>query len=288
MSVTVANMRGSRFRVLRIHWPSRLVTVLATAAVFFPLYMTLINSVKFSQEVVRNPVGMPAVFTWENYIYAFTSPNIEIFRMYRNSLTITLWSLALILFCAPMAGYYLARTKNKLARFLALYFLMGMMIPQQIVLIPLAKLYGAWGLIGKPVGMFLFYLASNSAFSIFLYSKFIKTIPIELEESALLDGASQFMVMWRILYPLLKPCTATALVFVGLHVWNDFLNPLILLGQSNGITITVGIYKAIGPYSADFGHVFAFVIVASLPILLLYLFMQRWFISGLTAGAVKG
>lgn len=254
-----------------------------------PLYLPIINSFKLTNDIVRSPFALPFnSFTLENYKNIFSNGNTEVFNMYLNSIILTGVSLLLIMVFSPLAGYYIARSTNIVAKNVTIYFLAGMMIAEQITLIPLAGMYRDLGLIGKMYGMFFFYLGNNCAFSIIFYSKFIRSIPYELEEAAVIDGASRFKIFWKVIYPLLKPCTATIIVFVGLTIWNDFLNPLILLGGAQSQTITLGIYSAIGPYGADFGLIFSYVVIASAPILILYIFMQKWFVSGLTAGAVKG
>lgn len=262
--------------------------VLFTAVMFIPLYSTIINAFKEYDDIVSAPFSLFTRLSLDNFKIAFTNPNTDILLMYRNSIIITTVSLAILLVITPMAGYYLARTNDKKSRFLMMLLLAGLMIPDEITLIPLVRMYVSADLIGKLPGMFIYYAGHNSVVAIFMYSKFIKSIPYELEESALMDGASRFRVFWQIVFPLLKPCTATVLVFVGLHIWNDFMIPLYLLKGTGSLTITLGIYTALGPFSSNWGQVFSFVIIAAAPIVIMYIFMQKWFISGLTSGAVKG
>jgi raffinose/stachyose/melibiose transport system permease protein len=125
-------------------------------------------------------------------------------------------------------------------------------------------------------------------FAVFVYAGFLRTVSRELDEAGAIDGASSFKVFWRIIFPLMRPATASVVVIVALWTWNDFLSPLIILGAAHGVTITTGIYLAIGAYSIDYGQEFGVMLLASLPVLALFLLLQRHFVSGLTAGGTKG
>lgn len=254
--------------------------------IIMPLYSVIINAFKETRDIVRTPFLMNNL-TLDNFKHVFSSQN-NILSMYSNSITITGVSLILVLIIAPMAGYFIARRNSKWASLFLIFFLVGIMLPDEVTIIPLVGMYVQLGWIGKLYGMIIFYVGAKLAVSIFLYKQFLATIPYELEESALIDGAGQFRIFWQVVYPLLAPVTATLVVFVGMHIWNDFLMPLYLLQGSGSRTITVGIYSAIGDYTENWGHVFAWVIAASAPILVLFLMAQRFFIEGLTAGAIKG
>jgi raffinose/stachyose/melibiose transport system permease protein len=194
-------------------------------------------------------------------------------------------AVVICIFISSLASYYLARRGTRFARLLRIYFLTGLMVPYVIVYLPLCVVLRIIHIpFNIPTLIFVF-VSGNISFSTFMYTNYIRTMPLELEEVAMIDGASHWLIFWRVLFPLLKPCTATVMIFTGLGVWNDFMTPL-LLGQIK--TITVGIYTAIGPYSADWGIVFAFVLFATSPVIIAYLLLQKQFIAGLTAGALKG
>lgn len=166
-----------------------------------------------------------------------------------------------------------------------IYFLIGIMVPYVIVYLPLCILLRKLSIsFGLPV-LILVFASGNISFSTYMYTNYINSLPSELEEAAMLDGASKMQIFWKILFPLLRPCTATVAIFVGLGIWNDFQTPL-LLGQIK--TITVGIYTAVGPHSANWGIVFAYVFFAAAPVIIAYLCMQKNFVKGLTMGAMKG
>ncbi|HXK36041.1 MAG TPA: carbohydrate ABC transporter permease, partial [Candidatus Paceibacterota bacterium] len=281
-----------RFRKLVPRIVTELILILAIALVFTPVYLLVVDSFKPAKAISLRPFSLPNPPTLANYQRALGSAGknavSDIVRMYRNSVLITSTSVLLIIALTPLAGYYLGRTSGMFANLVLLYFLVGFMIPREIVLIPLINNFRAWRISGTLPSMCLYYFGLHSTFSVLLYGKFVKTIPRELDESALIDGARKGQIFWRIVFPLLKPCTLSAVIFIGLAVWNDFLGPLLLLGGQLGSTITLGVYRGADQYLTDWGMIFAFIVLASAPMLILFLALQRWFIRGLVEGAVKG
>lgn len=256
------------------------------AVIFFlPLYISVVNGFKFSSLIMKAPLAIPVPPTMRNILAVINAPSTDVWGMYKNTIVLMVFSTILTVLVSAPAAYYLARTKTKFSSTTSTYFLIGLMVPYVIVYIPLATMLRVLNVpFGIPV-LILVFISGNISFAVFMYTNFIKTLPVELEESAAIDGASKLTTFWTILFPLLKPCTATVCIFTGLGVWNDFMTPL-LLGQVQ--TITVGIYTAIGPHSADWGIVFAYVLFAAVPVIIIYLLMQKEFIAGLTAGATKG
>ncbi|MCT4685909.1 carbohydrate ABC transporter permease [Vallitalea sp.] len=275
-------MNNKRASLLR-----KIVIVIVGLMMFVPLYICIINSFKSTEDIIRNPFSPFVDLTFNNIRSVFVNPNMNMFNMYKNSFALVIVSLIIILVITPMAGYYIARSSKKRGNLILTIYLAGMMIPPQVMLIPLVKIYSNLGLLGSFTGMYIFYSGAFVSVAVMLFSKYIKSIPYELEESAYIDGANPLMVFWRIIFPLLKPVTATVAIFVGRAIWNDFLMPLYLLGGKGSETVTTGIYKAIGPYSADWGTVFATVFVSAIPMVILFLSMQKHFMGGLTDGAVK-
>lgn len=159
------------------------------------------------------------------------------------------------------------------------------MVPYVIVYLPLCIVVRKLNIPFELPLLIMVFVSGNISFSTFMFTNYIRSLPADIEEAASIDGATKWQTFWLVLFPLLKPCTATVSIFVGLGVWNDFMTPL-LLGQVQ--TITVGMYTAIGPHSADWGLVFAFVLFATVPVIIAYLCAQKQFISGLTSGAMKG
>lgn len=273
--------RPSVARILLIG--SLLVFVVLVA---FPVVNMAINAFRGTQEIVARPVAISGL-TLENFVYVFTRGNANVPVMYRNSFLLTSISVTIVVVVSAMCGYYLARSDKKAAQVLLMVFLAGLMIPDEITLLPLVQLFARLGLIGKIPGMFLYYAGHNTAVAIFMYTQFVRTIPRELDEAAVIDGAGPFRRFWSVVFPLVRPCTATILVFVGFNIWNDFMVPLYLLRGPQSQTITLGVYTALGPYHSNWGLVFCFVFIATVPVIALYAALQKWIIAGLTAGAVK-
>lgn len=262
------------------------VLLIVIAAVFaLPLYITVINIWKPTEEISASPMSLPVPPIIDNVKSVLADPNVSILSMYRNSLLITIFGAGICIFLSSLAAYYLAREKTKLSKILSFYFLFGLMVPYVIVYVPLVTMFNKAHLTGNLPGLIMVFVSGSISFSVFMYQGFIGGISEELEEAAIIDGAGSFIIYAKIVMPLVKPCTTTVAIFIGLSMWNDFLTPL-LIGQIK--TITVGIYTAIGPYASDWGSVFAYVMFATLPIVILYLAAQKEFISGLTSGAVKG
>lgn len=256
------------------------------AAVFAtPLYIMLVNIFKPTNIISAKPLSLPAPFTLENITKVLTSPNVNLAGMYFNSICITGFGASICIFISSMAAYYLVRTKSKASQLAYVYFLFGLMVPYVIVYVPLVTMFNKFGLTGNLFSLIMVFVSGSISFSVFMYYGFIGSLSAELEEAAIIDGAGQFTIFFKIIMPLVKPCTTTVAIFIGLSMWNDFLTPL-LIGQVK--TITVGIYTAIGPHASDWGSVFAYVMFATLPILIAYILAQKQFISGLTSGALKG
>ncbi len=265
---------------------SKILLVLVVIIYAIPLYIAVVNSVKTFDEIILNPLALPTSLEFSNFTEIWVTADMP--RLYWNSIVITGCSLAVLVFITSMSAFVLARKKGKRYILVHSFFLLGLMIPVQMILIPSIKTLQIYGLFHTLPGMILFNCAVYFSTAFFLYYEFFKTLPLELEESAKIDGASRFAIYRQILFPLLKPCTSTVMIFSGMWIWNDFLPPMYLLDAERGSTITTGIYRSIGQYVTNWNLVFSAVILASLPIIIIYLFMQKQFTSGMVAGAVKG
>ena len=278
-------MTAKRNRAVRVVLRN-IFTVLFGLIYLFPLYIAVVNSFKPYAEIVKSPLTLTLRPTFENFVEAFRSSNIV--SLYGTSILITFSSVALLVLISSTAAYVIIRRNNGVCKFLYAFALIGIMVPPVVTLVPSIKTLSMLHLMYKPSGLLMFYGGAYFSTTIFLYTGFINSIPESLDESAYIDGANTITIFFRVIFPLLKPCTATAIILMGMWIWNDFLNPLYILGSTAGRTITTGIYNAIGAYTSKWNLVFANVILASLPIVILYLCMQKQFMSGLTAGAVKG
>ncbi len=256
------------------------ILVLMAAIFALPLYITLINIFKPTKLISASPMALPIPPVLDNIINILNNPNIKIGHMYFNSICITGFGVVICILISSMAAYYIVRTKKKIAEYLYIYFLFGLMVPYVIVYVPLVMIFNKTGISGNLPSLIMVFVSGSVSFSVFMYKGFIGSLSYELEEAAIIDGAGQFTIFYKIIMPLVKPCTTTVGIFIGLSMWNDFLTPL-LIGQVQ--TITVGIYTAIGPFTADWGTVFAYVMFATMPIIIAYLLAQKQFIAGLTA-----
>ena len=263
--------------------------LLLSLVLVIPFYIAFVNAFKPKAAIVSDPIGIPfSELTFANFAKVAITPNFNIFKAYATTGIITAASIVSLVVLASMMSYVIARGRHRFFTFTYLLLLGGMMIPPQVILIPIVKLLRAMGLIFTETGLVLYNSGWYIPFTVFIFTGFIRTISRELDESAMIEGANSFHTFWRVVFPILKPPTASIIIFLFLFVWNDFLNPLVLLGSTKGYTVTTGIYLAVGQYSVNWDEIFALVMLASLPILILFLFMQRFFVSGLTEGAVKG
>ena len=268
---------------------ARILAGLVTFAFALPLYLAVVNVFKTEEQITRYPIALPAPFTLENLHTVLTRPDNLLFEGLKNSLIITVCSVITVVFFSSTIGYYIARGKRRYLQILLLIFIAGMMVPAQVVLIPVSRMLSWLGMMGTFQGLILLQTGGGLlSFAVFVYTGFVKTIPRELDEAAMIDGASKFTLFWKIIFPLMRPATATVVIFVGLWTWNEFLLPLIILGPGKGITITTGIYTAVANLNINYGMAFALMFLSALPVLAFFFAMQKEFIAGLTGGSLKG
>ncbi|MBM3524562.1 MAG: carbohydrate ABC transporter permease, partial [Alphaproteobacteria bacterium] len=205
-----------------------------------PLYLIATLSFKTDLEASSSPFALPKSLHFENYVSAWrasaTSSNASLAPAFANSVLITVLSVTILVLSGAMAGYWLARRGNRAAEFLFALFLVGLTIPQQLGLVPLFQILRVSGLVGNPLGVVLINAGLLAPLTIFLYTTFIRALPREYEEAALIDGATPLRVFWNVVLPLVRPVTATVVVIHGVHVWNDFFTPLIFLLGSGAQT----------------------------------------------------
>ena len=254
--------------------------------ILIPVYDMVVNSFKSEREARIPTLNLPTELNIiDNYKEAIEKGKVV--QGFKNSLLITLSSTLIILTISVMAAFVFGRRKGKAIRALFLIFLMGIITPPSFIMS--LMLLRTLNMSGTYQGIILFYSATFCAFPIFLLSGFMATIPREIEESAVIDGASSFQVLLRIILPQLKPAIATSFIWVFLKIWNDFLIPLYLLsGNIKRYTIVLGLYAFKGQYTTSWNLIFADLILVSIPVVIAYLFAQRQIIEGLGAGALKG
>lgn len=253
---------------------------------FFPLYMTFINGFKTYNEVVTSTVALPEVFQFKNFVTVWNQ--LQFFGVFLNSIIITVVSVSGILLISSMAAYQLVRHPGWVSNMIFMAILSSLVIPFQTMMVPLVKVAKDLGFINSIHGIVIMYWGFGIPLALFLYHGFIKGVPRELEEAAHIDGSGTFGVFFRILLPLLKPITTTIAILHSLWIWNDFLLPLITLSAKKNRTIPLAANVYFGQYTNEWHLAMAALTMAVVPIILFFLFMQRYIIQGITAGAVKG
>jgi raffinose/stachyose/melibiose transport system permease protein len=275
------------------HRPHRLkncgLTVLEIATALFallfisPTLLILVNSFKSDAEITLNPLSPPTSLSLANYAAAWQETNFPV--VFANTLLITVFSTMGIILVSSMAAYILARTKTKLSWFFYLAFTFSLVVPFQTFMIPLVQtakelnLQNVWGII--PI-----YIGLGCPLAVFMYHGFVKNVPLEIEESAAIDGATVPRIFFQLVFPLLTPVTATIAILDALWIWNDFLLPLIILPKQS--TLQLAQFGFFSLYRRQYSLAMASLVLSAAPIVLFYLAMQKYIVKGLAAGAVKG
>ncbi|MDF2938309.1 MAG: sugar permease [Paenibacillaceae bacterium] len=252
---------------------------------FFPVYFSLISAFKSNGEILRDAIALPSGFYLESFKYLLTETDFP--RAMLNSLILTVVSIIFMILLIPMAAYAIERTRRKWTNAIYVYFLAGMMIPFQVYMIPLFKEMRTLGLYGGLTAPILIYISGSVGMGVLLFTSFIKGIPSEIEEAAAIDGCSRFRIFWQIVFPLLGPCTASMVVLQGLGIWNDFLMPSLIL-HSDKRTMIVEIFKFVGELASQWDMVFAGTTMSIIPVLIVFVALQKYFVKGIAAGATKG
>lgn len=261
-----------------------LIGVAALAMV--PLYYLVVSTFKSSNETLLNPLALPKTFTLEYYRTAWQQMNY--LRVLGNTTYVAIVALIFIVILGSMAAYGISRQESKTSKFIFMFFLMGMMIPAQLNALPLFNLMKRLGLMDTLTGLSIIYVFYSMPFTIFLYTGFMRTIPKELEEAAKIDGANIFQIYYKVVLPMLKPVTATVITLQTLYIWNDFTYPLLFIQSRDKHTIIKEVYNNVGQFTVDWGAMFPMLVLGVIPVLIVYVFMQKFIVKGITSGAVKG
>jgi raffinose/stachyose/melibiose transport system permease protein len=262
---------------------------LISAAIFslFPIYMGLLNSLKTEQSMLNNILAIPTHLEFGNFVDAFEKT--AFLRSLWNTVVVVSVGVTGIILFSSMAGYKLSRTKSKLSAFLFGLFVMSMLIPFHSIMITLTRVSIKLHVQGSNVGLGLIYIGLGVPMAIFLYHGFVKSIPKDIEEAAIIDGCGEFQVFFKIIFPLLKPITATVAILNVLWMWNDFLLPLLMLSNSDKYTLLLSTNMLFGQYNNnDWSAILAALILAMLPVVILYLILQKYIVKGISDGALKG
>lgn len=253
---------------------------------FIPFYFVIVNSVKNANTILSDTAGLPSVFHWENYAKAWKGVRMP--RAFTNTLINTAFTDIITMVITPMAAYRIVRHPSKFNRIVMTMFVVSMVIPIQAIVIPLIQEFNWLGILNTRVGLIISYVGIGLAFSSFLFYGFVKTIPVEVEESAIIDGCSSYGVFWRIVFPLLKPMTITAVLLKTLWCWNEYLLSVLLLQRTEMRTIQLAVNALFSEYRQQWDLALPALIMGITPAILFFLFLQRYVIEGVTQGAVKG
>ncbi len=251
----------------------------------FPLGVMFISGFKTTREIFMNPFGLPKHWTFNSYIKAWKAANFAAY--FKNSIIVSAVSIILILFVSSMGAYVIARFNFPGRRLVYLYIIAGLVLPVRLAIIPIFLLIRSLRLNDTLFSLFLVYTAGGISFSMFLLTNFFKSIPVDLEDAARIDGAGVFRIYWQINLPLLRPALATVTIFNFIRVWNDFFFPLIFIDTDSKKTIPLGIQNFFGEFDVQWDLLFGALNIAIIPIIIFFLILSKQFITGLTEGAIK-
>ncbi len=251
-----------------------------------PFIILIIVSLKTRSDFMKHPLNLPTTFNFQNYVTVYERSSIV--RAFINSAVITAGSLLLELFVGTLASYAITKMNFKRAGFFAAVFLIPMIFPVQTITIPVYIIYKHLELLNTYIGMIIMYAAIGIPMVVFMMTSFMKTIPYQISESAMIDGATHFVIYQKLIMPLMKPVISTLVVICGLTAWNDFYLPQIMLTKTVLKTLPLKIYDFFGQYTSDWTLICTCIVYVIVPIIILYCFLQKNIIDGVAAGAVKG
>lgn len=264
-----------------------LVTIALAAAFLSPLYVVVVNAFKTPMETAESVLGLPKALHWENFAKAIEVTNFWV--SLKNSVIVTVSSVVLIILCASMAGYVICRnSKKRVYRALDILLMSGMMISFQFIMIPAYRMLKNMGLLNTYAGAVIFMVGTSVSYATFLYAGFVKTLPIALEEAAMIDGCGPFKTFWLIVFPLMKPITSTVAALEMLWMWNEFNIALIVLQKKEMRTIPMQQFYFFGQHVSNMNQAFAAATVSLIPVIVFFFLTQKNIAGGITAGSVKG
>ena len=261
------------------------VGMIVVAAIFFVPIYALVNLSLKSPHDQGTTLALPKAVTFANFVDAWVLGHLG--NGLINSTVVCVISVALIVALSATAAYPLARITNRFSRGVFYLFMIGLLLPIQLALIPLYVTMRELGLVGSITSLIIYYVGSQMPFSIFLYTSFIRSVPLEYEEAARMDGCGPFATFFQVVFPLLRPVTGTVIILNAIAVWNDLLTPLLYLAGSGQQTIPVALVGFAGQFVTKWNLIFAGLVISIIPILLVYFLMQRTIIKGFASG-MKG
>lgn len=250
-----------------------------------PLLLMVVNSFRTTQDLYSRPLGFSTWPTVDGYVRAWTEGSFGTY--FANSLVVTVGAVVLSTAVSTLAAYAFARWRFVGSRVLEALFLAGLMIPVLLAILPLFHLIDGMGLLDTRLALILIYATNGVPFSVFVLAAFFRQLPRELEDAARVDGAGTFATFFRVMLPLVRPAVATVIVFRFVPIWNDFLFPLVMVRSTEKYTLPVGLTAFFGEYSTDWTPLFAGLVIATFPLVVLFIVATRQIVSGLTAGIGK-
>ncbi len=279
---------GTKKKVKNI--AAMIVLILVFIVYMFPFLMVVINSLKEKRDIIKSPFSW--LFTikglsFDNFVKAFEQ--MDFLNAFKNSLIVTVSATVLVTILAAMLAYYIVRNNNKISKITFALMVASMIIPFQAIMIPLVSIYGGTlNILNHRITLIFMHTGFSMAMSVFMFHGFIRgSIPIALEEAAYIDGCTRTQTFFKIVFPLLKPIISTMVILNALAFWNDFLLPSLVLTDKELLTLPLSTYSFYGTYSADYGTIMAGLLLCVIPILILYVALQKQIINGVVAGAVK-
>ncbi|MFD0717181.1 carbohydrate ABC transporter permease [Paenibacillus sp. GCM10027626] len=259
---------------------------LISLVILIPFYYLFINTVKQPQDATEHPLSLPHVWNFQSYLDAWTKMEYPV--VFGNTVMYMVISVFIIIVLASTAAYALVRRKTRYHAAIYYLFVGAIMMPYQMMIMPLYRIVKVLHLMNTVPGVVFVYVFTALPFAIFLYCGFMRSLPLELEEAACVDGSSVYRTFVSIVFPLLRPVTATVIVLKSIEVWNDFMTQLLFIQSSSLQTITRKIYTNVGLFTTDWTSLLPMFVLGIAPMLLFYLMMQKNIIKGISAGSIKG
>ena len=265
-----------------------LLLAVMSAVFIAPVFIVLINSFKTKFSISQTPFVLPNKETFSGFInYTSGIKDTGYMTAFMWSLFITVCSVAVIVVFTSMTAWFIVRVKSKITSLIYYLFLFSMIVPFQMVMFTMSKTANVLGL-DNPLGIIIIYLGFGAGLSVFMFSGFVKSVPLGIEEAATIDGCNAFNTFWRVVFPILKPTAITVAILNTMWIWNDYLLPYLVIG-SDYKTIPIAVQYLKGGYgSIDMGAMMAMLVLSILPVVIFYLTCQKYIIKGVAAGAVKG
>ncbi|WP_129724272.1 carbohydrate ABC transporter permease [Xylanivirga thermophila] len=268
---------------------SKWIKVIVLAILLFlylvPFILVLINSFKPRSAIISNPLAVSSQWNFSNYVDAFKK--MDYLHGFLNSFIVTAGSVILIAILSSMTAYLFVRYKWKFNKYMFFVMVASMIIPFQAIMIPLVQIYGSINMLNSKWVLIYMYIGFGTALAVFIYHGFIKSVPAELEEAAMIDGCNKYQTFFKIVFPLLKPITSTVIILDVLWIWNDFLLPSLVLTTQKQRTLPLSTYYFYGTYTVDYGLLMAGLMLTIIPVIVIYLFMQKYIINGVIQGSIK-